>query len=135
MSLTTSKLGLTKPELTDAADITATNRNWDIVDEEISKLKENANGNYSAKSIVVNATLLASSWENRVYKWYNNGIKSANQIIELLPQQSITAAQLTALQAANIVGTSQGVGSVTLTAYGDVPTIDIPITFIIRGDV
>lgn len=37
MSTTTSNLGLIKPELTDAADITAMNNNWDLID---SKLKE-----------------------------------------------------------------------------------------------
>lgn len=33
MSTLTDKLGLIKPELTDAADITATNENWDILDQ------------------------------------------------------------------------------------------------------
>ncbi len=32
MSTTTTNLGLVKPELTDAADITAMNQNWDILD-------------------------------------------------------------------------------------------------------
>ena len=40
MSTTTTKLGLVKPEMTDAADITAMNGNWDKID---TKLDEKAN--------------------------------------------------------------------------------------------
>ena len=35
MSTMTTNLGLTKPDLIDAADITAMNRNWDIIDENL----------------------------------------------------------------------------------------------------
>lgn len=41
MSTTTDKLGLIKPELTDPADITALNVNWDKLDEEIGNLLNN----------------------------------------------------------------------------------------------
>ena len=37
MSKTTTNYGLIKPELTDAADITATNGNWDTIDAELKK--------------------------------------------------------------------------------------------------
>lgn len=37
MSKTTTNYGLIKPELTDAADITATNGNWDKIDAELKK--------------------------------------------------------------------------------------------------
>lgn len=37
MSTTTPNLGLVKPELTDMADITAMNANWDKIDEEVTK--------------------------------------------------------------------------------------------------
>ena len=37
MSTTTKNYGLVKPELTDAADITAMNENWDKIDEELKK--------------------------------------------------------------------------------------------------
>lgn len=130
MSTTTTNFGLIKPELSDPADITAFNANWDKIDE---KLQESAGG--VTKSVVVEATLLASSWGLNIYTWTNSNITSANQIIELLPATNITNEQLEALQAANIVGTSQNVGSVTFTAYGEVPTINIPVVFVIRGDV
>lgn len=130
MSTTTTNFGLIKPELTDAANITAFNSNWDTID---TKLKDAEN--QVTKSVIVNTTLSASSWGSNVYTWSNNNIKSANQVIELIPANNITATQLEALQMANIVGTSQDVGSVTFKAYGEVPTINIPVTFIIRGDV
>ena len=130
MSKTTTNLGLIKPELTDAADITAMNANWDKIDEQITKLSSDASG----KSKAIEATLVATSWQSNMYTWRNTNIVSATQLIELLPSQSITAEQLEALQSTNIVGTSQAVGSVTFKAYGEVPTIDIPVIFIIRGD-
>lgn len=40
MSTTTTNYGLVKPELTDAADITAMNQNWDIIDEELGNIGE-----------------------------------------------------------------------------------------------
>lgn len=43
MSTTTKNLGLTKPELTDAADITAMNENWDKIDEKLHKAYSNEN--------------------------------------------------------------------------------------------
>lgn len=39
MATTTSKYGFIKPQLTDAADITATNGNWDKIDTELNNLK------------------------------------------------------------------------------------------------
>lgn len=130
MSTTTTNLGLIKPELADPADITAFNANWDKIDELLS-----TDDDGSGKSIVVNATIEASRWGTNLYTWQNVNITSAEQIIELLPSQSITLEQLEALQAANIVGVSQEVGNVTFKAYGDIPTIDIPVIFVLRGDV
>lgn len=43
MSTTTKNLGLVKPELTDAADITATNENWDVVDEKLHNISSTRN--------------------------------------------------------------------------------------------
>ena len=41
MSKTTTNYGLIKPELTDAANITAFNQNWDKIDEQLSKTNIN----------------------------------------------------------------------------------------------
>lgn len=48
MSTTTKNFGLFKPELTDAADITKMNGNWDKIDEQLQKMGEEA----SADSII-----------------------------------------------------------------------------------
>lgn len=40
MSTTTPNLGLVKPELTDVADITAMNPNWDKIDEELGDISQ-----------------------------------------------------------------------------------------------
>lgn len=130
MSTTTTNLGLIKPELADPADITAFNANWDKIDELFGGEEDG-----SAKYIIVEATLLANMWGVDLYTWQNENITSAEQIIELLPSATITTEELEALQMANIVGNQQTVGSVTFKAYGDIPTVDIPVIFVIRGDV
>lgn len=133
MATYTSNFNFVKPALTDAPpDITVMNQNWDKIDE---KLHEVIGREGSSKSIVVEATIEATRWGTNLYTWQNANITSAEQIIELLPSQSITLEQLEALQVANIVGVSQGIGNVTFKAYGDVPTINIPVIFVIRGDV
>ena len=131
MSTTTTNFGFVKPELTDPADITSFNANWDIIDENLKAASES-----KATSVVVEATLLAGNWSGSgIYTWVNENITSADQIIELLPSETITLEQLEALQTANIVGNAQEVGNVTFKAYGDIPKVDIPVVFIIRGDV
>jgi len=122
MSTRTTNLGFIKPELKDAADITTYNENWDILDAKLHK-------------VTVEDTLLVSNWANGNYTWNNENIVSDSQTIELIPSQSITIEQLEALQQANIVGTHQAVGSVTFRAFWETPTIDIPVVFVIRGDV
>lgn len=95
----------------------------------------------NVKSKTYDATLYASSWSNGVYTWNNDEI-TATCPIELLPQVGITDKQLEALQKANIIGGTQigtdtnagTTGSVQLIAKGTQPTVDIPVIFIIRGD-
>lgn len=130
MSTTTTNFGLVKPELTDVTDITAMNPNWDLIDEKLYEVDGK-----SSKSTTAAVTLVNAAWDGNTLIFRNSAIKSEFQLIELLPASNITREQLEQLQAANIVGTSQAIGSITLTAFGEVPTIDIPVVFIIRGDV
>ena len=92
---------------------------------------------YAGISETVTATLLAANWTGDVapytYTLAVTGV-TANSNQELLPSLTITEEQLTALQAANIQDGGQAVNSVTLTAFGDKPTIDLPIRVIVRGD-
>lgn len=91
----------------------------------------------TTKSTTVSVTLFASSWSGDSAP-YNctlsvTGVTTtSNQ--EFLPALDITEEQLTALQSANIQDGGQSSGSVTLKAFGDKPTIDIPIRVILRGD-
>ena len=87
------------------------------------------------KSTKVNITLTAANWSNGTYTLSNAAI-TATCPVELLPRESggITADQFDALADAKIVGGAQAAGSIVLKALGDTPTIDIPVTVIIRGD-
>lgn len=85
------------------------------------------------KASVVTATLAANGWADGVYILTVSGVTAtSNQ--EILPAVDITAEQLAALQAANIQDGGQTASNITLKAFGDVPTIDIPIRVIKRGD-
>lgn len=85
----------------------------------------------------VTATLAAASWTGSEapysYKLSVEGITTtSNQ--EVLPAIGITTEQLEALQGANLVDGGQASGYTTLLAFGSVPTIDIPIRVVLRGD-
>lgn len=91
----------------------------------------------AGKSSVITATLAVASWSGTAapytYVLTVNGVTTtSNQ--EVLPSLSITAAQLEALQAANIQDGGQAANTITLKAFGDKPTVAIPIRVIIRGD-
>ncbi len=92
---------------------------------------------YSGPKATVTATLLASGWTGSeapfVYTLAIAGV-TATSYQELLPAVNITAEQLKALQAANITDGGQAAGSMTLKAYGKVPTLDIPIRVIKEGE-
>ena len=70
MSTTTTKFGLVKPELTDPADITKLNPNWDTIDEELGKLVD---ANYLPKSGgTVTGTLVLSKVADSEGDSYNS---------------------------------------------------------------
>lgn len=92
---------------------------------------------YAGTSETVTATLLAASWTGDAapysYTLTVSGVTAtSNQ--EVLPALNITAEQLKALQSANIQDGGQAANTMTLKAYGDKPTVDIPIRVIKRGD-
>lgn len=81
-------------------------------------------------------TLSAANWE-KSGEWdkytISDSLVTATSNQEVVPSSSISREQLKALQKANLVG-SQENGKMHLWVYGTVPTIDIPITIIFRGD-
>lgn len=96
-----------------------------------------AGTDYSGPKATVTATLLASGWTGSeapfVYTLAIAGV-TATSYQEMLPAVNITAEQLKALQAANITDGGQAAGSMTLKAYGKMPTVDIPIRVIKEGE-
>ena len=91
---------------------------------------------YALKSTKVDTTLSASAWSSSspyTLPFSNSNITTTN-VIEMIPSPSITSDQLKALQKANIIGGTQSSGSIVLKAMGTKPTINIPVTMIIRGD-
>jgi hypothetical protein len=93
--------------------------------------------NKSNKSTSASVTLPASGWTGTSAPFsitvaVTGVTTTSNQ--ELLPAAAITLTQLQVLQSANIIGYSQTTNSVTLRAWGQKPTVDIPVVFIVRGD-
>ena len=87
----------------------------------------------SIPSTTVNITLYAETWNAGMYTITNDLITStSNQ--EIVTALGITAEQYNALSAAMIVDGGQSAGSLTLKALGTVPTIDVPIRIIYRGE-
>ena len=85
------------------------------------------------KSTTVTTTLYAETWNGGTYTITNDLITStSNQ--EIIPAVEITAEQYKAMGAAMIVDNGQTTGSMTFKALGTVPTIDIPIRIIYRGE-
>lgn len=89
------------------------------------------------KSSNVETTLLASNWQGTqapfTYNLAVEGITStSNQ--EILLSTNVTLEQVEIAQSANILDGGQSNGVMTLKAWGDKPSIDIPVKIILRGD-
>lgn len=110
-----------------AADINATNQAVNANSTNISSLQQ------KIKTTTKNITLTAASWSNGSYT-ISDSLITATSNQEIIPAQSITADQYKALVKASIVATGQSVGSITIKAFGTVPSINIPITVIFRGE-
>lgn len=136
MSTTTTNYGLIKPELTDAADITAMNENWEKIDRGLKEASE------SGSSVeIFNATIGTSWTENE-----DTGVKSQNVSINGVTVNH--TAKVDHAYTGN--GTSEGYatfveqenqylkfitngyaetynGGITFHIFGDAPTVAIPI--------
>lgn len=91
----------------------------------------------AAKSTSVNYTMAASGWAGSSAPYtqtFSNTAITATCPIELVKGDSMTTVQLEMLQFANIQGGAQAAGSIVLQAYGEKPTANLPVRFIIRGD-
>lgn len=84
----------------------------------------------------LSVTLASASWTGTaapyIYTISNSAI-TATSTQEVSPATDITADQLTALQSANIIDGGQAAGSMTLKAFGEKPSVDIPVRIIVKG--
>lgn len=62
-----------------------------------------------------------------------NSYITENSIQEIFPSSSINLEQYNAFNNACLIGTTQKVGECTIKALGTIPTINIPVTLLIRG--
>lgn len=87
------------------------------------------------KSVKFGTTLLAASWSAGTYTLSHEAI-TATSLVELLPRENggTTYEQVRALAAAMVVGGAQAAGSITLVAQASAPTVDVPVTIIVRED-
>lgn len=92
----------------------------------------------ASKSKVSSYTLSKSGWKGSAvpFTFTLNNITGVtkNNNIELVVPSNISLAQVESYQSAVIVTGTQAANSITLKAYGEKPTIDLPITVIVRGD-
>lgn len=90
------------------------------------------------KGSVLNSSLTAASWTGSAAPYSYTvtwALAKTTSVITVTPSSSITLAQLEAYQNANIQSGTQADGSFILQAFGDKPTIDIPVTATIVNSV
>ena len=90
----------------------------------------------SDKSTLYERVLTAAGWSADTPPTQTVSIPkgTAASVNELLPGYPITDEQLAAYQAANLQDGGQAAGSATYQCRGEMPTIDIPVRIIVRGD-
>ena len=126
-------------ELVDSkVDITDKNNKFEgtnldaVLDEIDNKILSNAR-----KSKKIDAILASTSWlgEESPYT-YNltvDGVTESN-VVELTTKEDLRAEQVECFIDSIITAAGQGMNTVTLKAWANKPTIDLPITVIVRGD-
>ena len=117
----------TEGDVFGAADINATNQAVNANAANVSALQQ------KIKTTTKNITLTAASWSSGSYT-ISDSLITATSNQEIIPAPSISADQYKALVKASIVATGQTAGAITIKAFGTVPSINIPITVIFRGE-
>lgn len=92
----------------------------------------------AGKSKVLSYTLNSSGWKGSAapFTFALNNVSgvTANNNVELVVPNNISLEQVESYQSASIVTGTQAANLITLKAFGEKPTIDLPITVIVRGD-
>ena len=103
------------------------------------KITTNANNIAKLNSKIQNVTLSSSSWSGSAapysYTVSNSNVTSTTQVIEVMPSNGATNNQLQAYLNAGLCGGVTGSGTITIKAFGKKPTVNIPITIVVRGEI
>ena len=96
---------------------------------------DTALGEKANLSVAINAVLLMSAWSDDSPYVQTISVEglTADQNGLITIGQNITTEQLEDVVAADMRISDQADGSLTVTAYGDKPTRDIPVTIILLG--
>lgn len=97
------------------------------------KLDGKDSSEFGLKSNTFNYVLEAANWNKNIYTITIQGVTPTTNI-EVCPSPTITEDEYNAMCSACILGGEQYDGSITLVAWGEVPTIDLNIVIIVRGD-
>ena len=86
----------------------------------------------SSGSTAVSATLLSGGWSSGEQTLQISGVTAeSNGVIGL--SQSVSDAEMEAAKNAELYVCGQGRGTITIAAYGETPTRDIPVVVILLG--
>lgn len=86
----------------------------------------------SGGSTAVSATLLSGGWSSGEQTLQISGVTAeSNGVIGL--SQSVSDAEMEAAKNAELYVCGQGTGTITIAAYGETPTRDIPVVVILLG--
>ena len=117
------------PEGSDYYDVEDFNNNTQTIDAEMNRLKVMIGraGGASEQTI----TLSASSWNESNQQTITVEGATDNSTVLLGIPTGITQTQYTSLISASIIVASTSGSSITLQAYGVVPSIDVPVSIVV----
>ena len=103
------------------------------------RITTNANNITKLNSKIQNITLSSSSWSGSEapfsYTVSNSNVTSTSKVVEIMPANGATNEQLQAYLNAGMCGGATGTGTITIKAFGEKPTTNIPITIVVRGEI
>jgi len=108
---------------------------WKIVNGNLTLDDEAAAPAPDAKYVVTTATI-GTTWTGTAVPYTQSlaiGCVRANSIVEISLPATATVEQVEAFQALNLQDGGQADGSITLRAFGDENTIEIPVNVVILG--
>ena len=90
-------------------------------------------------SKIQNITLSSTSWSGSevpfTYTLSNSNVTSTSKVVEIMPANGATNEQLQAYLSAGLCGGATSTGTITIKAFGEKPTTNIPIIVVVRGEI